>query len=348
MILVITESSDTTVDYVLPALRRAGHQILVWDSGRLPRDDRLTVSIVDGEPAWRLRTPDGVHDLSAVSTVWARRPSARSLRPATSAGGHGEFGLRASRALLDGLWNTLPARWFPGPPASAGPADDKVLQLLRAVEVGFTVPDTWFGNDPQVVVPAWHHADGALITKGFDPRDAQRGGELHVAYASRVRRRDLARRHRLADAPAILQPAVPKAVEVRAIVVGDQVLSTEVASQASRLTADDWRHYTGVRDVHRPHQLPPEVAQRCLDLVTGYGLVSGSIDLILTPAGEYVFLELNVHGEWGWQHAAGLPIASAVARWLAASEADPLPRTATTKGDRGDRRDDAMARAGTG
>lgn len=257
MILVITESSDTTVDYVLPALRRAGHQILVWDSGRLPRDDRLTVSIVDGEPAWRLRTPDGVHDLSAVSTVWARRPSARSLRPATSAGGHGEFGLRASRALLDGLWNTLPARWFPGPPASAGPADDKVLQLLRAVEVGFTVPDTWFGNDPQVVVPAWHHADGALITKGFDPRDAQRGGELHVAYASRVRRRDLARRHRLADAPAILQPAVPKAVEVRAIVVGDQVLSTEVASQASRLTADDWRHYTGVRDVHRPHQLAP-------------------------------------------------------------------------------------------
>ncbi len=128
----------------------------------------------------------------------------------------------------------------------------------------------------------------------------------------------------------------------------------ETASQRVRETGEAMRgrfdpegaRQSLLANLEHPHW--EEVAQRCLDLVTGYGLVSGSIDLILTPAGEYVFLELNVHGEWGWQHAAGLPIASAVARWLAASEADPLPRTATTKGDRGDRRDDAMARAGTG
>jgi glutathione synthase/RimK-type ligase-like ATP-grasp enzyme len=30
------------------------------------------------------------------------------------------------------------------------------------------------------------------------------------------------------------------------------------------------------------------------------GLVYSAIDLILTPEGEYVFLEINPVGEWGW------------------------------------------------
>jgi glutathione synthase/RimK-type ligase-like ATP-grasp enzyme len=30
----------------------------------------------------------------------------------------------------------------------------------------------------------------------------------------------------------------------------------------------------------------------------------GAIDLILTPAGEYVFLEVNPNGQWAWLDAA--------------------------------------------
>ncbi len=30
------------------------------------------------------------------------------------------------------------------------------------------------------------------------------------------------------------------------------------------------------------------------------GLNFGAIDMILTPAGEYVFLEINPNGQWAW------------------------------------------------
>ena len=56
------------------------------------------------------------------------------------------------------------------------------------------------------------------------------------------------------------------------------------------------------------HDLPDEVAARCVRLVEAYGLCYGAIDLVLDPGGEYIFLELNPMGEWLFvQLATGLP-----------------------------------------
>ena len=44
------------------------------------------------------------------------------------------------------------------------------------------------------------------------------------------------------------------------------------------------------------------------------GLVYGAVDLICRPSGDWVFLELNQAGEWGWlADVAGVPIAGALA-----------------------------------
>jgi hypothetical protein len=43
------------------------------------------------------------------------------------------------------------------------------------------------------------------------------------------------------------------------------------------------------------------------------------LDLIVTPGGDTVFLELNAAGQWAWIEAAtGLPIAAAIAEELLA------------------------------
>jgi glutathione synthase/RimK-type ligase-like ATP-grasp enzyme len=48
-------------------------------------------------------------------------------------------------------------------------------------------------------------------------------------------------------------------------------------------------------------------------------LVYGAIDLIRTPAGEHVFLEVNPGGEWGMlERDLGLPISEAIADALIA------------------------------
>ena len=47
------------------------------------------------------------------------------------------------------------------------------------------------------------------------------------------------------------------------------------------------------------------------------GLVFGAVDLICTPAGEHVFLEVNPGGEWGMlERDLGLPISEASASAL--------------------------------
>jgi glutathione synthase/RimK-type ligase-like ATP-grasp enzyme len=47
------------------------------------------------------------------------------------------------------------------------------------------------------------------------------------------------------------------------------------------------------------------------------GLVFGAVDFICTPAGEYVFLEVNPGGEWGMlERDLRLPISEAIAAAL--------------------------------
>lgn len=73
-----------------------------------------------------------------------------------------------------------------------------------------------------------------------------------------------------------------------------------------------------------PHSrlgLPQSVLDKLRQLMDRLHLAFGCIDLIKTPAGEYVFLEVNPSGQWLWlDDQLGLGISAAVADWLVAHE----------------------------
>ena len=53
-------------------------------------------------------------------------------------------------------------------------------------------------------------------------------------------------------------------------------------------------------------------------LVRRLGLHYGTIDMVLTPDGRYVFLEINPNGQYLWiEKQSGLPITEAVCDLLA-------------------------------
>jgi len=98
--------------------------------------------------------------------------------------------------------------------------------------------------------------------------------------------RDVAYAEAVSLCPVVLQAYVPKRLELRVTVVGQQAFAAEIHSQATHRTRVDWRRY-------------------------------GTIDLILTPDDRYVFLELNSAGEYGWiEDLTGLPISDAIAGFL--------------------------------
>ena len=66
-------------------------------------------------------------------------------------------------------------------------------------------------------------------------------------------------------------------------------------------------------------ELAPPLASACAALVASYGLVFGAIDLIVTPDGDVVFLEINPAGQflYAQQLVPELDMAGAVADLLA-------------------------------
>ena len=100
-------------------------------------------------------------------------------------------------------------------------------------------------------------------------------------------------------APGIFQEYIPKRVELRVTIIGDDVFTAELHSQMYEETRYDWRHYEVEIPMYE-HQLPVEIAEQCLALTKAYGLNFSTSDMIVTPDGRYVFLEMNPNGQFLW------------------------------------------------
>ncbi len=64
-------------------------------------------------------------------------------------------------------------------------------------------------------------------------------------------------------------------------------------------------------------QLPNDIEQKMLQLVRRFDLQYSSADFILTPDGDYYFIELNPNGQFYWmEQPTGLPMAETMANLL--------------------------------
>jgi len=319
MILILSENDDH-VGLVTESLKELGADFYVFNPADFPANASLTIAFDRRGISRRLlRTSVRVIDLDQVSAVWVRRPR----RPQAAEEVHNEEQRQwialESREFLDGLWQTMDCLWVPGRPRHTHFRYNKIYHLRLAAKLGFTIPDhTVMTNDPDEILPAYTESCGRMVSKGvYLPASAIRDGEQHVARTHFVHRRDLAAYRSVRFVPTIFQNSIPKKIELRVTVVGSRVFAAAIDSQASRVTRDDWRRFDNDRSVYREYRLPLEVEKRCVRLTQALGLCFGTIDFILTPQGEYVFLEINPNGGWTFvQELTNMAIATAIADLL--------------------------------
>ena len=68
---------------------------------------------------------------------------------------------------------------------------------------------------------------------------------------------------------------------------------------------------------HEPFNLPNIITKHILTLMKTWKLKFAAIDMIVTPSGEYVFLEVNPNGQWGWiETLTGMPITDSLVELL--------------------------------
>lgn len=307
MILLWGLPDERPLAAVAEALAQAGATVAVFDQRAALRVGvELTV---DDAVGGRLFLPDGVVDLSDVTAAYLRPYDARRL-PGVAAAGPGSAQWRHALSCADILWawaDVTPALVVNRPHLTAD-LTSKPYQVARLQGAGFEVPETLLTTD-------------AAAAEEFCGRHRTVVYKSISGVRSIVTSFSPADRARLADVrwcPTQFQQYVP-GVDYRVHVVGDEVLCSEIRSEA-----DDYRyaHRQGATVEMRTAGLPESCLARCRKLAAATGLPFVGIDLRLTPDGRWYCFEVNPSPAFSfYEREPTSLVARAVARLLA--QGDP-------------------------
>ena len=312
MILVISHEQDPHAARVIRQIEASGQQALLFNLSELP--DRASLSIEysrGGQPRIDfVRASGASYPLHQVRSVWWRRPQVPDLSSVTDPQVN-LFTANEWNEAINGLWQLLDARWM-NDPTRDDAASRKALQLRVAAEVGLKVPRTLITSDPlRARRFVAERGPGQTVYKTFSCTHA-------IWRETRLlRAEDLAQIDAVRVAPVIFQEFIPAESDLRITAV-DGRLHTAAIRLAAGAGAVDFRMNVGDAALSA-EDLPAPMAEKLRALLRRLGLVYGAIDMRRTPNGEYYFFEVNTAGEFLFvEDRTGLPIARAIADWLAA------------------------------
>lgn len=309
-VLVLTAPVDPTADYVIQHLSTAGVSVARVDSADFPV--RLTVSatIKRGDP-WAVTLND--IDLDDVTAIYYRRPG-RFVFSSEIPDLYLSWCEGQARYGFWGVVESLPARWVNHPRAVAS-AEYKPRQLAWANTCGLAIPPTLVSNDPDEVASFAESVGGDIVTKPLYarmPRD-EHGRLMGLTYTATVPRQRW-RDESIRTTAHLFQQRLPSAWHIRLTVVGEHMFATEIHQpEGAHL---DWRHDRDAVSDLRPCPVPPEICRGVTALLRHAGLLYGALDFIVTPSGEWIFLELNPNGQWAWIKPTRHLITTAIADLL--------------------------------
>lgn len=307
-VLVLTQQLDFHADLVIHELNRRGVNLVRFDTSDFPQ--RSTLITRSRSDSWdgTITLPDRSIHFDQLSSIWYRRPTPFELDPTLTPAGQ-QFASAEARMAIGGLLRSIDCLWV-NHPEKMVTADYKPFQLKVAGDCGLEIPASLITNDPDAVISFFEHCHGQMIYKTLSGgMIVSESGDVVSIYTSRVTLDDLLNEsQRVRHTACLFQELVPKKLELRITVIGNHVFPAEIYFRHAEQAAVDWR--TAYQDLrYEIHQLPEDIHNKCLALVQKLGLSFAAIDMIVTPDGRYVFLELNSNGQWGWiQNATGLPI----------------------------------------
>lgn len=314
-ILIITHSQDNeSILMVLNAIEEQGGKAFRFDTDRFPTEVKLDVYYGKETERLILASEQGDLDLREVSAVWYRRIWIGGRIPATMDPQLRNASVQESRTTIQGMIASLKA-FHLDPLPNIRHAENKQLQLQVASELSLDTPRTLITNNPEAVREFAQQCELGLITKMLSSFAVYEEGQEKVVFTNPVASEDLDNLDGLCLCPMTFQEKIPKALELRTIIVGKRVFTASIDSQSSERALHDWRRQ-GVALINswQSYNLPQDVEEKLLELMHHFGLTYGAIDLILTPDGRYIFLEVNPVGEFFWlEQCPGLPISKAIA-----------------------------------
>lgn len=335
MILLIGHAHDSHTLAVEYHLRNQGVEVVRIANPDLPTSGNLSFKIGNGQSAnytaaiKDINSHYKTHDLSNVKTVWYRRP----LRVVLPDDMHLEDQPVAEQEFKDfvsSIWGTLgqSATWI-NPWHSHVPTENKGRQLVAAQKVGFSIPDTLMSTSPTEIRNfAKQHAKTGIIFKCFNSTSwGLPDGAKAVTPTTPITLDDLSDDYSLINCPGIYQTRQEKSYELRITMLGHYPVAAKIDALGTKKGQDDWRMSNNSDRHISPYELPNGLAERCAAVMDELDLAFGCIDMIVTPDGDYVFLEINQMGQFLWIETAcpEIPMLDLFTQYLMRPERDFKP-----------------------
>ena len=322
VVLLLTHSADFyTIDLVSDALARRGACAFRLNTDRFPASVKLSSRVGNDSAPTHLITDAGARiSTEEICAVWARKLWMPQM-DADLNERYREMCIRESVAALEGFFDSLHnARWVNDIQRERA-AENKQRQLRVAAQAGLRIPRTLITNDPAEARQFFVETEGRMVAKLLRPLTVSMNASDLFVYTSQVREEDLAEAESLRHSPMVFQELIPKSRELRVVWVAGEAFTGALDASGSSRGQTDWRLAAPEECRWQKAVLPAEVSSGLQALMSALGLDFGAIDLIRTPAEEYVFLEVNPSGEWGMlERDLGLPIADAIAGALLSDE----------------------------
>jgi glutathione synthase/RimK-type ligase-like ATP-grasp enzyme len=312
-VLIITNDHDEHADAVIRELAKRAVPVFRFHPEDFPHACSVSIEIRDGRIQGELRNTDHRVAFDDICAAWFRRSrnlfegriSRTSEKLDNYVKAQSTATVAAVCASLQTLWVSHPFRLRRG--------EVKALQLAEASKAGLKTPHTLISNDvaqATTFVDALGDAECAIKPLMALGVTDEQGFRLPLTTT-------LPRGHSLesvALAPTMFQPYVEKAFELRCVVIGEKIFCAKMDSQANENSRIDWR---GGDPEHETFALPEQVEASIRRLMDSFELNFASLDMIVTPEGEFVFLELNPNGQWLWlELELGLPLVASMADLL--------------------------------
>lgn len=318
-VLIASHPADLHAFAVTEAIRLKQADVLLWHTSDFPGNAHETIRFKSGgQPAMNLGSLEGELCQESIRTFWLRRPE-YVLDESALHSADLPFAKLQARFFRDALLELICADAFQvNPRHAAKRANNKIIQQQAAMKSGFSVPETVYTNDPDAIRRLLRKRGNKVIYKPLWPMQWQRGEVAWHPFTALVDEGHLMSEGPIENCPGIYQERVSKAYELRITVIGETVFGARISSQETESGKLDWRRAYEELAIE-PFDVPDEMSRRCIDLLRRLGLVFGCFDVVVTPQGEWVFLEVNHMGQFLFvERICGLPLLDAFAEFLLA------------------------------
>lgn len=242
--------------------------------------------------------PENVAPLASARVVWHRRNAPFQMPLNSHPSDHKIIEKQGKRFLELIKMNSFPdSFWINSFPAQQG-ANDKLYQLRTAKEVGIKIPQTLVSNNP-ADIRRFVEGNIHVIAKPFSNVSWNGEGYSAGLYTSKVEPGFCNDDNPLKWQPMIYQKLIEKSFELRIVVMGQSIFCAKIDSQNASGGEIDWRIVQNSNSLNMSHyELDEANKAKILKFMAQMGLVFGSLDVIIEPNGDMVFLEINEQGQF--------------------------------------------------